>query len=55
MELENTDTGTWEAPAVNAETAAAQMAQVLKTLAQASGSGAGELEHLWVYIDRRAA
>jgi hypothetical protein len=50
--LSNSDTGTWEGQAVAATTASTQMATVLSILAQATSEDAGELEHLWIYIDR---
>ena len=57
MGLQNTNTGTWESPAVPLTLAATQMGQILQTLAdpRALGIGIGPhtaLNHFWVYIDR---
>jgi hypothetical protein len=57
MGLQNTNTGTWEFPAVPLVQAANQLSQVLQSLANPQGLVAGvapqaALNHLWVYIDR---
>jgi hypothetical protein len=56
MGLHNTNTGTWESPAVPLAQAAARLAQVLQALANPqavpSVDPQAALNHLWVYIDR---
>jgi hypothetical protein len=56
MGLQNTATGTWESDAVPMAQAAAQLSQVLQTLANptavAGVSRQTALRHLWVYLDR---
>ena len=54
--LQNTMTGTWESPAVDATQAAARLAQVLQAVANpqqfADVDPLAALNHLWIYIDR---
>lgn len=56
MGLQNTNTGTWESPAVPLAQATAQMILVLQALANPQGvpgvTAQTALNHLWVYIDR---
>jgi hypothetical protein len=56
MGLQNTNTGTWESPAVPLAQAAAQMARIFQALANpqaiAGVDPQAALNHLWVYIDR---
>jgi hypothetical protein len=56
MGLQNTNTGTWESPAVPLAQAATQLSQILDALANPQGipgvDPQAALNHLWVYIDR---
>jgi hypothetical protein len=56
MGLQNTNTGTWESPAVPLAQAATRLAQVLQTLANPQAvpgvDPQAALNHLWVYLDR---
>jgi hypothetical protein len=56
MGLQNTNTGTWEAPAVPLAQAATQMARIFQSLANpqavAGVDPQAALNHLWIYIDR---
>ena len=56
MGLRNTKTGTWESAAVPHSQAAAQLAQVVRVLADPRSVPGVDpqtaLNHLWVYIDR---
>jgi hypothetical protein len=56
MGLQNTNTGTWESPAVPLAQASARLSQVLQALANPQGipgvNPQAALNHLWVYIDR---
>lgn len=57
MGLQNTNTGTWESPAVPLAQAANRMGQVLQAVSDPQATVAGvdqqaALNHLWVYIDR---
>ena len=56
MGLRNTNTGTWESPAVPLAQAANRLAQILQALANPQNvptvDPLAALNHLWVYIDR---
>jgi hypothetical protein len=56
MGLQNTNTGTWESPAVDEAQAAACLSQVLQAVAAPQQSSdvhpQAALNHIWVYIDR---
>lgn len=56
MGLVNTQTGTWESPAVEPKIAAARLSQVLSAVAESRNvpgvDPLAELNHFWVYIDR---
>ncbi|HMH43487.1 MAG TPA: hypothetical protein VK557_08395 [Pyrinomonadaceae bacterium] len=45
-------TGTWEGAAVNAEEAADEFKKVFEILAGLRSRTRGQLNHLWIYIDR---
>lgn len=48
-------TGVWEGTAVNAEEAAKEFQKVFELLAGSAGRARGQLNHLWIYIDRAVA
>lgn len=56
MGLQNTNTGTWESPAVPLNQSTTQMTLVLQALGNPQAipgvDPQVELNHLWVYIDR---
>jgi len=56
MGLQNTNTGTWESPAVPLVQAAHQLRQVLQVMADPQAipgvDSQAALNHLWVYLDR---
>ena len=45
-------TGTWEGNAVSTEEAAKEFQRVFELLAGIRGRARGQLNHLWIYIDR---
>ena len=45
-------TGTWEGTAVSAEDAARGFQKVFELLEGIQGRARGQLNHLWIYIDR---
>lgn len=57
--IQNTATGTWEAPAATEQDAAARLQAVLDIVSNLPVAGGGAragqpvlLDHLWLYIDR---
>lgn len=47
-------TGVWEGTAVSAEEAAKEFQKVFELLSGSPGRARGQLNHLWIYIDRAA-
>jgi hypothetical protein len=45
-------TGVWEGTAVEAEEAAKELQKVFELLAGSARRARGQLNHLWIYIDR---